>query len=122
MLVAVIAIKLDSRGPIFYSEERVGEAGRVFICLKFRSMCIDAEKGGVARWVALNDSRVTRVGRFIRKTRIDKIPQLVSVLRGELRLGGPRSERPYFVDHFEKQLSVARYTGFVGKNCSGAVP
>jgi hypothetical protein len=89
MVVTALAIRLESRGPIIYRQERVGLRGRVFMCLKFRSMCVDAEKDGVARWAAKNDVRFTRVGAFIRKCRIDELPQLFSVLRGEMSLGRP---------------------------------
>jgi sugar transferase (PEP-CTERM system associated) len=104
MLLTVLAIRLDSPGPIIYRQERVGKGGRVFQCLKFRSMRSDAERDGVARWAAKNDSRVTRVGSFIRKTRIDELPQLVSVLKGEMSLVGPRPERPSFVAQLREQI------------------
>ena len=104
MLLAVLAIRLDSPGPIIYRQERVGKGGRGFMCLKFRSMRSDAERDGVARWAAKNDARVTRVGSFIRKTRIDELPQLVSVLKGEMSLVGPRPERPSFVAQLREQI------------------
>jgi sugar transferase (PEP-CTERM system associated) len=104
MLITMIAIKLDSRGPVLYSQERVGLGGRSFMCLKFRSMGTDAEKDGVARWATKNDSRVTRVGAVIRKTRIDELPQLLSVLRGEMSMVGPRPERPSFVKQLKEQI------------------
>ena len=104
MLLTVLAIKLDSPGPIIYRQERVGLGGRIFMCLKFRSMRTDAEKDGVARWAAKNDSRVTRIGAFIRKTRIDELPQLLSVLHGEMSLVGPRPERPSFVAQLKEQI------------------
>jgi sugar transferase (PEP-CTERM system associated) len=104
MLLAAIAIKLDSRGPVIYRQERVGLGGRSFMCLKFRSMTVDAEKDGVARWAAKNDARVTRVGAFIRKCRIDELPQLISVLRGEMSLVGPRPERPSFVKQLQAEI------------------
>lgn len=104
MLVALVAIRLDSAGPIFYRQERVGRGGRVFICRKFRSMRSDAEKDGVARWATKNDSRVTAVGSFLRKTRIDELPQLLSVLYGEMSLVGPRPERPAFVNELRKTI------------------
>jgi sugar transferase (PEP-CTERM system associated) len=104
MLLTAIAIRLDSRGPVLYRQERVGEAGRNFMCIKFRSMRTDAEKDGVARWATKNDSRVTRVGAFIRKTRIDELPQLISVLRGEMSMVGPRPERPSFVSQLRDQI------------------
>jgi len=104
MLLAAIAVKLDSPGPLIYRQERVGLGGRIFWCLKFRSMRTDAEKDGVARWAAKNDSRITRIGAFIRKTRIDELPQLFSVLRGEMSLVGPRPERPSFVAQLKEQI------------------
>jgi sugar transferase (PEP-CTERM system associated) len=104
MLITMLAIKLDSPGPMLYSQERVGLGGSRFKCLKFRSMRTDAEKDGVARWAAKNDSRITRVGQFIRKTRIDELPQLVSVLRGEMSMVGPRPERPSFVEQLREQI------------------
>jgi len=104
MLLAALAIKLDSRGPVFYRQERVGLGGRNFQCVKFRSMCIDAESDGVARWAAKNDTRITRVGAFMRKTRIDELPQLFSVLRGEMSIVGPRPERPEFVAQLRSQI------------------
>jgi lipopolysaccharide/colanic/teichoic acid biosynthesis glycosyltransferase len=79
--------------------------GRVFMCLKLRSMRNDAETDGVARWATKNDSRVTRVGAFIRKTRIDELPQLFSVLRGEMSLVGPRPERPSFVSELKEKIA-----------------
>jgi sugar transferase (PEP-CTERM system associated) len=104
MLLAAIAVHLTSPGPILYRQERVGFGGKVFMCLKFRSMRNDAEKDGVARWAAKNDSRVTPVGAFMRKTRIDELPQLFSVLRGEMSLIGPRPERPAFVAELRKHI------------------
>ncbi len=104
MLVAAIAIKLDSAGPVLYRQERVGLAGRGFMCIKFRSMRTDAERDGVARWATKNDSRVTRVGAFMRKTRIDELPQLLSVLNGEMSMVGPRPERPSFVAQLREQI------------------
>jgi sugar transferase (PEP-CTERM system associated) len=104
MLLTMLAIKLDSPGPIIYRQERVGLGGRSFWCLKFRSMRTDAEKDGVARWAAKNDARITRIGAFIRKTRIDELPQLLSVLKGEMSLVGPRPERPSFVAQLKEQI------------------
>jgi len=97
LLLVAVAIKLDSRGPVFYRQERVGQHHRRFHILKFRSMTVDAEKPGTAVWAAVGDSRVTRVGRFIRLTRIDEIPQAINILRGEMAFVGPRPERPVFV-------------------------
>lgn len=104
MVVTAIVIRLDSPGPVIYRQERVGLRGRVFMCLKFRSMRNDAEKDGVARWATQNDARVTRVGAFIRKCRIDELPQLISVLKGEMSLVGPRPERPSFVAQLKEQI------------------
>ncbi|AKJ29910.1 polyprenyl glycosylphosphotransferase [Caldimonas brevitalea] len=104
MLLTALLIRLDSPGPIIYRQERVGLGGRSFMCLKFRSMRTDAEKDGVARWATQNDSRITRVGAFIRKTRIDELPQLLSVLRGEMSMVGPRPERPSFVAELQEQI------------------
>jgi exopolysaccharide biosynthesis polyprenyl glycosylphosphotransferase len=104
MLLAAVAIRLDSRGPVLYKQERVGMGGETFMCIKFRSMRTDAEKDGVARWATKNDSRITRVGAFMRKTRIDELPQLFSVLKGEMSMVGPRPERPSFVAQLKEQI------------------
>jgi lipopolysaccharide/colanic/teichoic acid biosynthesis glycosyltransferase len=104
MIVAAAAVHLTSPGGILYRQERVGFGGKIFMCLKFRSMRSDAEKDGVARWATKNDSRVTPVGAFMRKTRIDELPQLFSVLRGEMSLIGPRPERPTFVAELRKHI------------------
>jgi sugar transferase (PEP-CTERM system associated) len=104
MLLTMLAIKIDSRGPVFYRQQRVGLGGRLFMCLKFRSMQIDAEGDGVARWAVKDDPRITRIGTFIRKMRIDELPQLISVLRGEMSLVGPRPERPGFVEELGREI------------------
>ncbi len=98
MFLIAALVKIDSRGPALYRQERVGLRGRVFTLYKFRSMQEDAEADGSPVWAAVADPRVTRVGRFIRYTRIDELPQLLNVLRGEMSIIGPRPERPYFVD------------------------
>ncbi len=103
-VLAAIAIVLESGGPLFYSQERVGLGGRIFRVWKFRSMRPDAETAGKPQWAAKNDSRVTRVGRLIRMTRIDELPQLFNVLRGEMSFVGPRPERPFFVEQLRAQL------------------
>jgi exopolysaccharide biosynthesis polyprenyl glycosylphosphotransferase len=97
LLLTMLAIRLDSRGPIFYRQERVGLNNQPFMLFKFRSMITDAEAGGVARWAMRGDPRVTRIGRFLRLTRIDEIPQALNVLRGDMSIVGPRPERPTFV-------------------------
>ncbi|WP_349743807.1 TIGR03013 family XrtA/PEP-CTERM system glycosyltransferase [Roseateles cavernae] len=104
MLVTAVMVALESRGPIFYRQERVGLNGEVFKVIKFRSMRTDAEKDGKPRWASVNDDRVTRVGRFIRRVRIDELPQLINVLKGEMSLVGPRPERQYFVDELVAQV------------------
>jgi exopolysaccharide biosynthesis polyprenyl glycosylphosphotransferase len=104
MLATAIAIFLESGAPIVYRQERVGRGGRIFTLLKFRSMRVDAEKEGKAQWAQANDARVTRVGRFIRGTRIDELPQLFNVLRGEMSFVGPRPERPAFVADLTGQI------------------
>lgn len=106
MLLTALAIKLESgwRGPVFYLQERVGKDGETFHVIKFRSMRTDAERDGVARWATSNDERVTRVGRVIRKLRIDELPQVLNVLRGEMSFVGPRPERPTFVDQLRREI------------------
>lgn len=103
-LVTACAICWETRGPLLYRQERVGLGGRPFLCTKFRSMCTDAEKDGVARWASANDPRLTQVGAFIRKCRIDELPQLMSVLMGDMSLVGPRPERPSFVRQLSSQI------------------
>ncbi len=104
MALTALAIKLESPGPVLFRQERVGRGGRTFRVLKFRSMRQDAEKDGVARWATARDPRITRVGRLIRKTRIDELPQLINVLRGEMSLVGPRPERPTFVEQLKTDI------------------
>lgn len=104
MLVTAVLVALESRGPILYRQERVGQFGQVFDVLKFRSMRADAEKSGVPQWATSNDNRVTRVGRVIRKLRIDELPQILNVLRGDMSFVGPRPERPYFVDQLSTDI------------------
>lgn len=103
MLLTALAIKLDSPGPVFYTQERVGRGDERFKIVKFRSMRTDAEKHG-AVWARQADDRVTRVGRVIRKLRIDELPQFVNVLRGEMSFIGPRPERPQFVEMLEREI------------------
>lgn len=103
MMITALIIKLESRGPILYRQERVGLNGSSFQVAKFRSMRTDAEKDG-PRWATAKDNRVTRVGAVIRKLRIDELPQLFNVLRGDMSLVGPRPERPFFVDQLTQQI------------------
>jgi exopolysaccharide biosynthesis polyprenyl glycosylphosphotransferase len=102
--LSAIAIKLDDRGPVFYRQERLGEGGRPFQIVKLRTMGVDAERAG-PQWSSLNDSRVTKVGRFLRSSHLDELPQLWNVIRGELSLVGPRPERPEFVAELERELN-----------------
>ena len=104
MLAAAVLILIESGSPIFYLQERVGLNGRLFNVVKFRSMRTDAEKDGKPRWASATDDRVTRVGRVIRKLRIDELPQLFSVLGGDMSLVGPRPERPFFVDKLTQEM------------------
>jgi len=106
MAITVLAIKMEEgiSAPVLYGQPRVGYGGRVFRVLKFRSMRVDAEKDGRARWATANDDRVTRVGRFIRKVRIDELPQLFNVLAGRMSFVGPRPERPEFVKELNEKI------------------
>jgi sugar transferase (PEP-CTERM system associated) len=103
-LLTALAVYLDSDGPILYCQDRVGEHGKVFTVYKFRSMRVDAEQAGTPVWASSGDDRVTRVGRIIRKTRLDELPQLWNVLRGDMSFVGPRPERPFFVEQLAKEI------------------
>lgn len=103
VIVTAILIKIDSRGPVFYKQERVGKNGRAFTLIKFRSMRVDAEKDGPV-WAKTVDERTTRVGRIIRKIRVDEIPQFWSILRGDMNFVGPRPERPHFVAQLAQEI------------------
>jgi len=104
VLLAVALIAAEGGGPVIYRQERVGHRGRSFTVLKLRSMAQDAEKDGKAAWASANDARITRVGRLIRRTRIDELPQLLNVLKGEMSFVGPRPERPEFVAMLTEQI------------------
>jgi sugar transferase (PEP-CTERM system associated) len=104
MALTAIAVALDSAGPILYNQERVGENGRIFNVYKFRSMRTDAERDGTPVWARDRDDRVTRVGRVIRKTRLDELPQFWNVMSGDMSFVGPRPERPFFVDQLAKDI------------------
>ncbi|WP_447762275.1 TIGR03013 family XrtA/PEP-CTERM system glycosyltransferase [Sphingopyxis panaciterrae] len=104
MLIAAVAVKLDSKGPVFYRQSRVGMFGEPYDILKIRSMRTDAEAAGKAVWASENDPRITRVGGIIRKLRIDELPQLWCVLKGDMSFVGPRPERPSFVEELEQQM------------------
>ena len=104
ILLLLLLIKLDSSGPVFHKQERVGQNGRVFTLWKFRSMHRDAERDTGPVWAVEGDSRVTRIGRFLRRTRLDELPQIYNVLRGDMSLVGPRPERPKFVQELSEQI------------------
>jgi sugar transferase (PEP-CTERM system associated) len=110
MVGTALAIKIEEGwdSPVLYRQRRVGQHGRLFDVLKFRSMSVDAEKGGRAVWATKDDPRVTRVGAWIRKTRLDELPQLFNVLRGEMSFVGPRPERPEFVEQLEERIPYYR--------------
>ena len=104
MLITAALIKMESKGPALYRQERVGQSGKSFSIAKFRSMRTDAEKDGKPRWASANDDRVTRIGHVIRRLRIDELPQLFNVLRGDMSLVGPRPERPFFVEQLTQEI------------------
>jgi sugar transferase (PEP-CTERM system associated) len=104
MILVGLLVRLDSRGPVFYRQVRVGRRNRQFDLLKFRSMKVDAEKENGAQWAIQNDPRITRIGRLLRKYRLDELPQFLNVIRGEMSFVGPRPERPCFVDQLRQQI------------------
>jgi lipopolysaccharide/colanic/teichoic acid biosynthesis glycosyltransferase len=107
-LIFSLAIKLEDRGTIFYAQERVGKNGRIFKALKFRSMIPDAEKHTGAVWASENDPRVTKVGRILRATAMDELPQVWNIFKGDMSFVGPRSERPELVEQFSKKIKNYR--------------
>jgi sugar transferase (PEP-CTERM system associated) len=118
-VATAILIKLDSKGPIFYKQERVGKGGRVFRVIKFRSMKTDAEANGMPMWAATNDERTTRVGRVIRKLRIDEVPQFWNILLGEMSFVGPRPERPHFVEQLAREIPYYEHRHLVAPGLTG---
>lgn len=117
-LITALAIKLESPGPVFYKQRRTGQYNDEFEVIKFRSMRSDAEKAG-AQWATQNDVRVTKVGNFIRKTRIDELPQIINILRGEMSIVGPRPEREVFIDELEKEIPYYRFRHAVKPGVTG---
>ncbi len=103
MLIIGILIKCDSEGPVLYKQERLGKDGKPFMLIKFRSMRTDAEEDG-AKWAEENDSRCTKIGLFLRKSRIDELPQIYNIFAGSMSFVGPRPEREYFYNEFEKNI------------------
>jgi exopolysaccharide biosynthesis polyprenyl glycosylphosphotransferase len=102
--LAALLVRLDSPGPVFYRQERVGRGGRLFVMTKLRTMRADAEADGLPRWARPSDGRVTRMGRLLRKARIDELPQIFAVIRGEMSFVGPRPERPFFVEQIKREV------------------
>jgi len=117
-LATAVLIKIESRGPVFYKQERVGKNGRVFTLLKFRSMRVDAEKDGPV-WAQNGDDRTTRVGRIIRKIRVDEIPQFWNILRGDMNFVGPRPERQHFITQLAQEISFYEQRHLIAPGLTG---
>jgi exopolysaccharide biosynthesis polyprenyl glycosylphosphotransferase len=105
LFIAAVLVKLTTRGPIIYKQKRMGKNGEIFEIFKLRTMGVDAEKATGAVWATENDPRITPVGRFLRKTHVDEIPQFINVLRGEMSIVGPRPERPEMVKDLRKLIN-----------------
>ena len=118
-IIAALGIKLTSKGPVFYLQERIGRFGRKFKIIKFRSMRTDAESGGPSFSQGVLDNRVTFFGKFLRRTRIDELPQLINVIRGEMSLIGPRPEREHFENQLMKDLPLIQMRNFVRPGITG---
>ena len=118
MLVVALLVRLDSPGPALFKQERLGKGGRPFTIYKYRSMGLDAEVDG-PQWAEKDDSRCTRLGRTLRKTRLDELPQLWNILRGDMSFVGPRPERAYFYQEFEKYIHGFRYRLLVEPGLTG---
>jgi lipopolysaccharide/colanic/teichoic acid biosynthesis glycosyltransferase len=116
-LVVALAILLSSRGPVLFHQRRIGRGGHPFDLLKFRTMRVNTDAD--TTWSVENDSRITAVGRFLRRTSLDELPQLVNVVRGEMAIVGPRPERPYFVDRFETEVPNYGYRHRVRPGITG---
>ncbi|HKK25238.1 MAG TPA: sugar transferase, partial [Gracilimonas sp.] len=106
LLLIGLLVRLSSNGPAIYKQTRVGRKGKPFTMYKFRTMLEDAEKNSGPKWASKNDPRVTPIGKWLRKLRIDEIPQLVNVLKGDMSLVGPRPERPHFVEKFSAEVPL----------------
>jgi len=119
MLLIALLVRCDSRGPVLYRQQRAGLRGKPFTLLKFRSMALDAEGAGKPRWASKHDPRITRVGSFIRPMRIDELPQLINVLRGEMSLIGPRPERPHFVEQLSQVIPLYNERSYVKPGITG---
>jgi sugar transferase (PEP-CTERM system associated) len=118
VLVTAVLIKLESKGPVFYKQERVGKNGRTFVLAKFRSMRVDAEQAGPV-WASKKDNRTTRVGRVIRKIRVDEIPQFWNILKGEMSFVGPRPERPHFVAQLAEEIPFYEQRHLIAPGLTG---
>ena len=118
-VLTAVLIKVESEGPIFYTQERVGKNDRTFNVIKFRSMRVDAESGGTPVWSTVDDERVTLIGRVIRKVRIDEIPQFWNILKGEMKFVGPRPERPHFVKQLGKKIPFYEHRHLVEPGLTG---
>ena len=118
VLVTAVLIKLESKGPVFYKQERVGRIGRTFVLAKFRSMRVDAEQEGPV-WASKKDNRTTRVGRVIRKIRVDEIPQFWNILKGEMSFVGPRPERPHFVAQLAEEIPFYEQRHLIAPGLTG---
>ena len=117
-LVTALLIKIESRGPVFYKQERVGKNGRPFTLMKFRSMRVDAEKNGPV-WAQTEDDRTTRIGRIIRKIRVDEIPQFWNILRGDMNFVGPRPERQHFISQLAQEISFYEQRHLIAPGLTG---
>ena len=118
VLLTAVLIKLESRGPVFYKQERVGKNGHTFVLMKFRSMRVDAEQDGPV-WASKGDARTTRIGRIIRKVRIDEIPQFWNILKGEMSFVGPRPERPHFVAQLAAEIPFYEQRHLIAPGLTG---